>query len=135
LFDLRQTTLIRVAQDEGVPLTIWVQASIARLSLCGLAMSEHIITFASWTENRFDYHWDQGPQIFWRLSPNSTDLQHDHILDQVKQELESIQEKVMAITAVVSNANEVDRIVNALLTGSVAKPMTEGLSTEEIELW
>jgi hypothetical protein len=56
LFDLRQTTLVRVVQDEGVPLTVLVQASMARLSLCGSSMSEHINTFASCTENRFYCH-------------------------------------------------------------------------------
>jgi uncharacterized YccA/Bax inhibitor family protein len=56
LFDLREMTVIGVVQDEGATLTVMIEASIARFSLCGSSMSIHIDALATWARNRFYYH-------------------------------------------------------------------------------
>jgi uncharacterized YccA/Bax inhibitor family protein len=56
LFDLREMTVIGVVQDEGATLTVMIEASIARFSLCGSSMSIHINALATWARNRFYYH-------------------------------------------------------------------------------
>jgi hypothetical protein len=52
-------TSIRVVQDKGATLTVWVATLITRLTFPREFMPDDIYTLASWTKNRFYYHGEE----------------------------------------------------------------------------